>query len=77
MVAIAVLGAGAAPAFAQETAQAAAKPADEQVSGRGDADIVVTATRRDQSLQDVPMTLQAFSTETLSKLNITSIEGLI
>ena len=77
IVAIAVLGAGATPAFAQDSAQAAAKPADEQVSGRGDADIVVTATRRDMSQQDVPMTLQAFSTETLSKLNITSIEGLL
>lgn len=39
--------------------------------------IIVTAQRRDQSIQDVPLTLQAFSTDTLSKLNVTSIEGLL
>ena len=77
IVAIAVLGAGATPAFAQDSAQAASKPADEQASGRGDADIVVTATRRDQSQQDVPMTLQAFSTETLSRLNVTTFNDLL
>jgi outer membrane receptor protein involved in Fe transport len=77
MVAIAVLGAGATPAFAQDSAQAAAKPADEQASTRGDADIVVTALRRDQSQQDVPMTLQAFSTDTLTKLNVTTFSDLL
>ena len=77
IVAIAVLGAGATPAFAQDSAQTASKPAEEQTSSRGDADIVVTATRRDQSQQDVPMTLQAFSTETLSKLNVTTFTDLI
>ena len=76
IVAIAVLGAGAAPAFAQESAQSA-KPADEQVSDRGDADIVVTATRRDQSAQDVPLTIQAFSGSTLSKLNVTTFNEFI
>ena len=40
-------------------------------------EIIVTAQRRDQSIQDVPLTLQAFSTDTLSKLNVTSIEGLL
>lgn len=39
--------------------------------------IVVTAQRRDQSIQDVPLTLQAFSTDTLSKLNVTNIDGLL
>ena len=77
MVAIAVLGAGASPAFAQDSAGAASKPAEEQASGRGDADIVVTALRRDQSQQDVPMTLQAFSTETLSRLNVTTFSDLL
>ncbi len=77
MVAIAVLGAGASPAFAQVSTQAASKPADEQTSGQGDVDLVVTATRRDQSIQDVPLTIQAFSTDTLSKLNITTINDLL
>ena len=77
VVVIAVLGAGATPVFAQERAQDAPKPAEEQASSRGDADIVVTATRRDQSIQDVPFTLQAFSTDTLSKLNVTTINDLL
>ena len=55
---IAALGAGSGPAFAQD---AGASNDDGSV-----ADIVVTATRRDESIQDVPMTLQAFGTDTLA-----------
>lgn len=40
-------------------------------------EIIVTAQRRDQSIQDVPFTLQAFSTDTLSKLNITTFSDLL
>ncbi len=67
---VAALGAGGAPAFAQTAAPAAE-------ADRGASDIVVTATRRDQSLQDVPLTLQAFTTDTLSKLNVTSFTDLL
>ncbi len=66
---IAALGAGSGPAFAQDTG---ASNDDGAV-----ADIVVTATRRDESIQDVPMTLQAFGTETLAKLNVTTITDLL
>lgn len=69
LIALSLYGAGSGTAFAQD----AETKADD---GRID-DIVVTATRRDQSQQEVPLTLQAFSTETLSKLNVTSIEGLL
>jgi len=69
IIAISMFGAGSGTAYAQEAETTAA---DSRVG-----DIVVTATRRDQSQQDVPMTLQAFSTDTLSKLNVTSIEGLL
>jgi iron complex outermembrane receptor protein len=69
LVAITTFGAGAAPVFAQE----AQTSTDDGRVG----EIIVTATRRDQSQQDVPMTLQAFDTDTLSKLNVTSIEGLL
>ncbi|MBX9883557.1 MAG: hypothetical protein K2X68_01160, partial [Novosphingobium sp.] len=58
-------------AFAQNAA-----PQADAASTNSDV-IIVTAQRRDQSIQDVPLTLQAFSTDTLSKLNITSIEGLL
>ncbi|MFM8542785.1 MAG: TonB-dependent receptor [Chakrabartia sp.] len=66
---IAALGAGSGSAFAQESGAST----DEGSL----ADIVVTATRRDQSLQEVPMTLQAFGTETLSKLNVSTINDLL
>ena len=70
---LAAMGAGGAPAYAQ-TAPVTAAPAEDDVRT---PDIVVTANRRNQALQDVPMTLQAFSTETLSKLNITTFNDLL
>lgn len=71
-IAIAILSSGA-PAFAQS----ASDSTDADTPTSGVPDIVVTATRRDQSIQDVPMTLQAFSTDTLSKLNVTTIDNLL
>ena len=73
MTVLAAMGAGGAPAFAQTAAPVTqADPAP----GRSD-DIIVTAQRRNESIQKVSLTIQAFSTDTLSKLNITSIEGLL
>jgi iron complex outermembrane receptor protein len=43
----------------------------------GGQDIVVTAQRRQESVQKVPMTVQAFSGQTLSKLNVTTLDDLI
>ncbi len=40
-------------------------------------DIIVTAQRRNESVQKVPLTIQAFSGDTLSKLNVTSFDDLI
>lgn len=40
-------------------------------------ELVVTAQRRNESLQKVPLTVQAFSGDTISKLNITSLDGLL
>lgn len=71
-IAIAILTSGA-PALAQS----APDSTDADTATSGVPDIVVTATRRDQSIQDVPMTLQAFSTDTLSKLNVTTIDNLL
>lgn len=68
-IVLAALGAGSVPAFAQEVEASS----DEAAPG----DIVVTANRRDQSLRDVPMTIQAFGTDTLSELNISSINELV
>ena len=68
---IAMFGAGfgAAPAFAQTTAAAVAET--------GIADIVVTATRRSENLQDVPIAVQALTGETLSALNVVNFDKLI
>jgi iron complex outermembrane recepter protein len=65
---IAMLGTGYAPALAQGAA------ADED---RGIADIVVTATRREESLNKIPLAIQALSGDSLSDLNITKFDKLI
>jgi iron complex outermembrane receptor protein len=60
--------ASAADSAAAQTAPApAAAPADEVALG----EIVVTARRKSESLQEVPQTVNAVSSETLQKLNIT------
>jgi iron complex outermembrane recepter protein len=66
--ALASFGAGAAPAFAQETTAE---------NDRGIAEIVVTATRREESLNKVPLAIQALSGDSLSDLNITKFDKLI
>jgi iron complex outermembrane recepter protein len=68
---LAALGAGGSPVLAQQAPVPAAE------ADRASTDIIVTATRRDQSQQDVPMTLQAFNTDTLSKLNVTTFNDLL
>lgn len=61
-----------APALAQETAAQAgpqAAPVDEQ-------EVVVTARRREESLQDTPVAISAFSAETLQDRQITQTQDL-
>ena len=45
---------------------------DTETSG----DIIVTATRREQALQNVPVAISAYNTEDLSRLNVTSTSDL-
>ena len=40
-------------------------------------EVVVTAQRREQSIQDVPITMQALTAETLAQLNATTIDDFI
>lgn len=54
----------ASPAIAQDTAQ--------QASTLDGGDIVVTATRRAEAAQSVPVSITAFSGDTLKKLGVTS-----
>ncbi len=57
---------------------AAAAPAASPESGPASIDdIVVTAQRRNESVQKVPLTIQAFSGDTLGKLNVKSFEDLV
>lgn len=68
--AVMVLSAAAAPAFAQDGAAADGEQAA-QVE-----DIVVTAQKRSQRLQDVPLAVTALSAETLTSSQTTGTSGL-
>ena len=59
----------AAPAFAQDT-----PPADEAASNP-DPEIIVTAQKRSESVQNVPISIQALSTKKLDQLNISDFKG--
>ena len=56
---------------------AADPPASANGVSAGVPEIVITATRRNESVQKVPMTVQAFSGETLSKLNVTTLNDIL
>ncbi|MFN7179466.1 TonB-dependent receptor [Hyphomonas sp.] len=66
-----------APAFAQEdTAAEPAATETEETSALKLGSIVVTANRREESAQDVPMAIAAFSGDTLKQLRVDSVEDL-
>ncbi len=56
------------PALAQDSSAAASDSAS--------AEIIVTARRRAESLQDVPLSVQAFTAEALAASNINNVEDL-
>lgn len=79
----ATLMAGVAdPAFAQDAAEAPAPEAAEAASPENAADsgqledIVVTARKREESLNDVPIAVTAITSQTLERTGIASIERL-
>ncbi|HEV2044947.1 MAG TPA: TonB-dependent receptor [Sphingomicrobium sp.] len=64
-----------APALAQDTAIPAPDPAAPTAPQTVDEDvIVVTATKRSENLQDVPIAITAFSTKTLDDLQVDSFD---
>ncbi len=67
---LAALGAGSSPAFAQS--EAAADEDDGAIK-----EIVVSATRRDEALNKIPLAVQALSGDALADLNITKFDKLI
>ncbi len=66
------LGAGATPAFAQSASAAAEETGDRAIS-----EILVTATRREESANKIPLAIQALSGNALSDLNVTKFDKLI
>jgi len=73
----AVLG---APALALGAPSDLTAPADQATSTAdtgGLAEVVVTAERRSERLQDVPITVQAITGEQLSQLNVTNFDDLL
>jgi iron complex outermembrane recepter protein len=69
---VAILGTQAAAAFAQS------QPAAAGASDTGSlAEVIVTAQRVAQNIQDVPMTVQALTGNTLSELNVQTFDQYI
>ena len=75
----------AMPAFSQDkndnsatpAAATAPSPADASAANAGEAtEIVVTAQKRAENVQDVPISIAAYSGETLAKSNVVTVEDL-
>lgn len=74
--------AATSPAFAQATTEAptagaAGAPASTEAPAEGSlSEIVVTAQKRAENLQDVPIAISAMSADTLKQKGITSVDGI-
>jgi iron complex outermembrane recepter protein len=68
----AILGAHAAQAV-----HAADATADTGATSGGLQEVIVTANRREENLQDVPITIQALTAETLSQLNVQTFDDFV
>lgn len=73
--AAALLSGSGVAAAADSSGPPAGGASEAQPSAGGD--IMVTAQRRVENVQKVPMTLQAFTSVTLSQLNIKTLDGLL
>lgn len=60
----------ATPAWSQETV------ADDGATAESDGEIVVTAQKRAENVQDVPVSIAAFSGEALTKANVVTVQDL-
>ena len=64
-------------ATAASAADAAPAGADAAAIAANNGEIIVTATRRSESLQKVPLTIQAFTGDTLKQLNVVNFTDLL
>ena len=67
LMGIAVIGAGSASVYAQEAPGASL----------GIEEVTVTATRRSENMQDVPIAMQALTSDTLDQLNVSTVEDFV
>jgi outer membrane receptor protein involved in Fe transport len=72
-----ILASCAAIALIAGAAHAQTAAADASAAATTPDEIVVTATRRDESVQKVPITIQAFTGKTLSELNVATFNDLL
>ena len=70
-------GVSATPALAQTSTPATATATADETDNRGIADIVVTATRRAENLQDVAVSVMALSSVQLTERGITNLTDLL
>jgi outer membrane receptor protein involved in Fe transport len=68
---------GGSVSFNAHAAQSAADAATADAGMDTLAEITVTAQRREQSMQDVPISMQAFTAETLQQLNVSTLDDYI
>ena len=78
----AILGAHATAAVAADAPAEASGPADAtpapaEAEPVGLEEVTVTATRRSESIQNVPITVQALTGDTLTKLNVTTFDDFV
>ncbi|MEO7786846.1 MAG: TonB-dependent receptor [Sphingomicrobium sp.] len=69
---------GAAPALAQATAPSAASPAPDasRADALGSSDIIVTARRREERVQAIPVAISAFTGASLAARGVDRIDGV-
>ena len=73
-LAVLLMSVSGAALFAHSTAYAAGASTDKVTAIE---EVVVTAQRRDETVQKVPMTVQALSGATLAKLNVATLEDVL
>jgi iron complex outermembrane receptor protein len=74
----AILSAHSVAALAQTSTETAAlSPSDATSGTSGLGEIVVTAQRRAENLQDVPITIQVLTGETLAQLNVQTFDQML
>lgn len=76
---VAILGAHAIAAWADQQATPAAQatpPTSAEAAG-GLTEVIVTAQRREENIQNVPITIQALTNETLAQLNVQNFDQFI